>query len=43
MAGAIFLLTPLAAVAILGETLSGVRILAIGLIFAGILVVTRAS
>ncbi len=43
MAGAIFLLTPLAAVAILGETLSGARIVGIGLIFAGILVVTRAS
>jgi multidrug transporter EmrE-like cation transporter len=43
MAGAIFLLTPLAAVTILGENLSAPRIVGIGLIFAGILVVTRVS
>ena len=41
MAGLTFVLTPLAAVLILGEQLGGGRLLGIGLILAGILVISR--
>ena len=41
MAGLTFVLTPLAAVLILGEQLGGGRLLGIGLILAGILVLSR--
>lgn len=41
MAGLTFVLTPLAAVLMLGEQLGGGRLLGIGLILAGILVISR--
>ena len=41
MAGLTFVLTPLAAVLILGEQFGGGRLLGIGLILAGILVISR--
>lgn len=43
MAGLTFMLTPLAAVAFLGETLGVARVAGIGLILAGIVVVSRWS
>lgn len=43
MAGLTFLLTPLAAVAFLGESIAAARMIGIALIFAGIVVVSRYS
>lgn len=43
MAGSIFLLTPLAAIVILGESLTAFRILGIALILAGVIILTRTA